>query len=67
MPNRAAALKQRQVIHNRLDNPPNIELLLVAAEDEIVIGRTTDVQDIAAYSRRDYGRPKKMPEPACRR
>lgn len=59
VPNRAAALNSAQVIHNRLDNPPNIELLLVAAEDEIVIGRTTDVQDIAAYSRRDYGRPKR--------
>jgi len=59
-PNPEPELNTAQVLHNHLAGPTGIELLLIAADDgSTVIARTTAVQDIDSYTRRDRGRPKR--------
>lgn len=57
IPNPETALNTGQVWHNRLDKKPNIELLVVAYQDKVVIAKTTQVQDIESYTFRDRSKP----------
>jgi tRNA G10 N-methylase Trm11 len=59
IPNKEAALSSAQVLHNKLTGDRGIELLVIRYGSGVVIGRTTAVQDINAYARRDQGRPKR--------
>ncbi len=59
-PNPELELNTAQVLHNHLTGPTGIELLLIAtSDDETVIARATQVQDIDSYTLRDRGRPKR--------
>ncbi|HSW74273.1 MAG TPA: DNA methyltransferase [Candidatus Saccharimonadales bacterium] len=58
-PNQELELSSAQVIHNHLTGERGIELLLIRNSNEIIIARTTAVQDISGYSKRDQGRPKR--------
>jgi tRNA G10 N-methylase Trm11 len=57
VPNRENALNTAQVWHNKLLGNHGFELLLVAKDNQILIGRTTDIQDIKSYTMRDRYRP----------
>jgi tRNA (guanine10-N2)-dimethyltransferase len=59
VPNQEIALSSAQVLHNHLAGERGLELLLIRHGSQIVIARTTNVQDITAYARRDQGRPKR--------
>ena len=55
-PQRGTEVSAAELKHNRvLDD--GFELMAVFAGNEMVIARTTGVQDIDWYSKRDYGRP----------
>ena len=53
------ALSSAQVLHNHLSGERGLELLLIRHHNQTVVARTTNVQDITAYARRDQGRPKR--------
>lgn len=57
--NKAPALETAQVLYNKLARDQGIELLIVKHGTEIIIARTTGVQDIDQYTSRDRGRPKR--------
>lgn len=59
VPNNQAALSSAQVLHNHLTGERGMELLLVYAGSQVVIGRSVAVQNITAYARRDQARPKR--------
>jgi tRNA G10 N-methylase Trm11 len=60
VPNNAAELSSAQVIHNRLTGPTGWELVLIKdGNDRTVVAQTVKVQDIASYTVRDRGRPKR--------
>jgi tRNA (guanine10-N2)-dimethyltransferase len=59
VPNKDATLNSAQVLHNNLGGERGIELLIVRSGSQTIIGRTTAVQDITAYAKRDQGRPKR--------
>lgn len=60
IPNPELELNTAQVLHNHLVGPTGIELLLIAGNDgKTVLARTAKVQDIASYTLRDRGRPKR--------
>lgn len=60
IPNPELELNTAQVLHNKLTGPTGIELLLIATDDnQTVIARTHNVQDIDSYAARDRGRPKR--------
>ncbi|HSX28103.1 MAG TPA: DNA methyltransferase [Candidatus Saccharimonadales bacterium] len=59
VPNKTAELNTAQVLHNRLTDARNIELLMVSYKGTLVVARTISVQNIDEYSDRDYGRPKR--------
>jgi len=59
IPNREPALNTAQVLHNRLATNRGVELLLVVSGDDLIIARTTKVQDITDYTARDRMRPKR--------
>ena len=50
------ALTAAQLLHNRI-LAEGFELMVATFGDSMVVARTTHVQDIEAYSARDYGRP----------
>jgi tRNA (guanine10-N2)-dimethyltransferase len=52
-------LNSAQVIHNKLTSESGFEFLIVASAKATHIARTTFIQDIEGYSKRDYGRPKR--------
>jgi len=52
-------LNSAQVIHNKLTGEFGFEFLVVANAKANYIARTTWVQDIDSYAKRDYGRPKR--------
>jgi tRNA G10 N-methylase Trm11 len=58
VPNRANHLTAAQITHNKLLDK-GIELVLAAADGQIVLAITEEVQDIDSYSSRDYGRPQR--------
>jgi hypothetical protein len=58
VPNKQSDLSSAQVLHNHLyDRAKGAELILLGAKGETYIAITESVQDIDAYSRRDFGRP----------
>jgi len=59
VPNTELALSTAQVLHNQLTGDLGIELLLVRNGATTIVTRTTAVQNITAYARRDQGRPKR--------
>lgn len=60
VPNTHAELSSAQVGHNKLTAELGIELIIgYGPKNQVVIGRTTSVQDINAYSKRDFERPKR--------
>lgn len=52
-------LNSAQVIHNKLLGEFGFEFLIVSHAKETYIAKTTYVQDIESYSKRDYSRPKR--------
>lgn len=59
VPNKELELNSAQVLHNGLATPNGIELLIIRDGHSTIVGRTTAVQDIDAYAKRDQGRPKR--------
>ncbi|HSX07949.1 MAG TPA: hypothetical protein VLG11_03555 [Candidatus Saccharimonadales bacterium] len=59
VPNQAAALNSAQVLHNHLTGERGIELVLVRHGHQTILARTVAEQDIASYTERDRGRPKR--------
>lgn len=55
-PTKGSALDAAQILHNQiLDH--GFELIIALSNNRMTIARTTAIQDIAWYSRRDYNRP----------
>lgn len=59
VPNQEAALSTAQVLHNHLAGERGLEILLVRSGTQVIVARTTRVQDITAYAHRDQNRPKR--------
>jgi len=59
VPNQEEALSSAQVLHNHLTGEHGMELLAVRYGTEVILARTTAVQDITAYAARDQSRPKR--------
>lgn len=59
IPSNGSVLNSAQVLHNQLTKENGIELCLIKNGQTTIIAKTTAVQDIDDYSRRDYGRPKR--------
>ena len=57
VPNSSAELNSAQVLHNQLTGELGIELLLVKNGAKTHLARTTWVQNVDAYAKRDFGRP----------
>ncbi len=58
VPNEASELSSAQVLHNKLTDPNyGAELIIVADKHRTLIGITTGIQNIDAYTKRDHGRP----------
>jgi tRNA G10 N-methylase Trm11 len=57
VPNKETTLSTAQVLHNNLTNETNIELLIVKSGKHTIIAKTTQIQDINAYTARDRERP----------
>jgi len=54
---RQSPLSPAAVAKCKLTQSPNADLCAFVNGDEVIIGRTTHVQDADAWSKRDYGRP----------
>lgn len=52
-------LNAAQVIHNKLTGPHGWELLFIKNKSSTLVAQTVKVQDIASYTKRDRGRPKR--------
>jgi tRNA (guanine10-N2)-dimethyltransferase len=59
VPNTAPELNSAQVLHNQLTGKLGMELLIIAAGNTTIIARTTSVQNVDDYARRDQARPKR--------
>lgn len=59
VPNRSQTLNTAQVLHNKLAGKSGIELILAAYGSDIIVVRTTNVQNITDYTARDRLRPKR--------
>lgn len=57
VPNKTSALSSAQVLHNKLLEANNVELLIIQTGSNYLLARTTQIQDIEAYTKRDHGRP----------
>lgn len=57
IPNSSAELNSAQVLHNQLTGDLGLELLLIKNGAKTQLARTTWVQDVDAYAKRDFGRP----------
>lgn len=55
-------LNAAQVMFNKLDQPPNMELTLLELGGDIVLLKTIQIQDIVAYEKRDTARPARDPK-----
>lgn len=51
------ALSAAEIIYNQLAKPQNFEFVLLADKQSLMVGKTSAVQDINAYSVRDHGKP----------
>jgi tRNA G10 N-methylase Trm11 len=61
VPNNTAQLGSAQVIHHKLTTKNGWELVIIKDGSSAIIAQTVAVQDIASYTRRDRGRPKRDP------
>lgn len=59
VPNRTSTLNSAQVLHNKLTSQNKWELLIIFAKNQVILAKTTGVQDIIAYTKRDRGRPRR--------
>lgn len=59
VPNKSPSLSSAQVLHNKLFTSHNWELILVRHKNKVYLTQTAAVQDIEAYSARDFNRPKR--------
>ncbi|HSH17948.1 MAG TPA: DNA methyltransferase [Candidatus Saccharimonadales bacterium] len=59
VPNKELELNTAQVLHNNLTAENGWELLLIRDGNKTIMARTTAVQDIESYTRRDRERPKR--------
>ena len=59
VPNKEPTLNSAQVLHNGLLGNNGLELLIVKAGNFTLVARTTWVQDIDDYAKRDFDRPKR--------
>lgn len=59
VPNKTTELTTPQVIHNKLTGPNGWELVFVRDGAQTIVAQTVMVQDIASYTMRDRGRPKR--------
>lgn len=59
VPNKTAELNTAQVTHNNLTNEHGWELVFIKDGDKTLVAQTVKVQDIASYTRRDRGRPRR--------
>jgi tRNA G10 N-methylase Trm11 len=57
VPNDTPVLSTAQVVNNQLTGKTGIEILIIKSRDEIILGRTTEVQNLKSYTIRDRGRP----------
>lgn len=57
VPSKNLELNAAQVWHNQLDKAANIELLLVQHENKLLVARTTAVQNIDDFTKRDRQKP----------
>ncbi|MCA9346245.1 hypothetical protein KC960_02030 [Candidatus Saccharibacteria bacterium] len=57
VPHKALELGSATVIHNKLTNGNNWELLIVSNGEKTFLAQTTNIQDIEAYTARDQARP----------
>jgi tRNA G10 N-methylase Trm11 len=55
--NKSESLESAQVLYNKLTSSMGMELLLIKDGNDVIIAQTTQIQDIDAYSERDFGRP----------
>ena len=55
-------LSTAQVLHNQLTKDKKIELCFCRVAGKVYLARTTWVQDITSYRRRDFDRPKRDPK-----
>ncbi len=59
VPQKDTTLGTAQVLYNKLTAKNGWELLVVSNKDTALLARTTNIQDIDAYSARDQARPKR--------
>lgn len=57
IPNNSNTLSSAQVYHNKLDQPEHCEYLVTQHNSRFLLAKTHEVQNIEAYSRRDFDRP----------
>lgn len=57
LPKKGGQLSSAQVFFNRLQQPPNAELTIIFYNNRYYLARTTQVQNIPAYEKRDTSRP----------
>lgn len=55
--NKQEELEAAQILYNKLTGRLGIELLIIKDGDDVILAKTTGVQDIDAYSQRDFDRP----------
>lgn len=57
IPNKSQELNTAQITHNKLTSSQGFELLVVQYKNTVYLARTTQVQDIDAYTQRDRNKP----------
>ncbi len=57
--NKSATLSSAQVLYNKLTDDLSREFLIIKNNSDVILAQTTAVQDIDAYGKRDFGRPKR--------
>lgn len=59
IPNTESTLNSAQVLHNSLTSTLGMELLFIAHNGRTYVAKTTSVQDVESYAKRDFDRPKR--------
>lgn len=57
--NKTLQMSSAQVLYNKLTDEAGFELLIIKNGNDTIIAKTYAVQDIDAYGKRDFGRPKR--------
>ena len=57
VPQKTVELNAATVLYNKLVSEKGVELLVISDGEKTMLGYTTAIQDIDAYSARDHGRP----------